>query len=804
MKRTKADNEKIDIEQKRIWVYGIVQGVGFRPNTVRLAEKTGVSGTVSNRGPYVEIIARGTKTALDNFILALKKEKPSRAVILKLDIKDMDVQKNDDGFQIIESTRTEGEIFIPPDIAICDECEQELYTPENRRYLHPFINCTSCGPRFSILEELPYDRERTSMSIFPMCEKCREEYEKTKSRRYDSQPVCCNECGPEVYIADDPEIRGRNAILRVREVLRNGGIAAVKGIGGFHLCCDASDRSAVMSLRNRKHRPVKPFAVMAADAITAERECRISSEEKEILTGHQKPILLLDKKYGGRIVGEVAPDNQKIGIMLPYAPIHLLLFHYNDGKEMPDVLVMTSGNISGAPICCTDEEAIEELSSIADVILSNNREIRTRADDTVMDFYDGKPYMVRRSRGYAPLPFLLSGESDRKVLAVGGELKNTFCIAKGTTLYPSAYVGDMEDKRSGKALRDAIVRMEHLLQTRAEIVVSDLHPKYHSSQIAEEIAEKRVIPHLRIQHHQAHILSCMAENDWNEPVLGVAFDGTGYGTDGTIWGGEILQVNDLGDIDVKRLSHISPFLMTGGDRAVREGWRIAVSMLSEVMKSETIENADISTEAEKLGLCSRKEAEIIRKIKDSGISTVISTSAGRLFDSVSAVLGICRVSTFEGEAAIKLENAAESFMNSFCRSADQSRFQRAINNISGMDEELEDSWKLFKRLCMAVIGHEKTDTGLLAYAFHKGIASQIENSLQKASRDTGINTVALSGGVFQNRLLLRLTDKLLRENGFRVILHSMIPPNDGGIALGQAAAAVYGRESFKNGFSTEF
>ena len=803
MKKTKSDNEQIDIEQKRIRVYGIVQGVGFRPNTVRLAEKAGISGTVSNRGPYVEIIARGTKAALDNFILSLKKEKPSRAVILKLDIKDSDVQKIDNGFQIIESTHTDGEIFIPPDIAICDECKRELYAPENRRYLHPFINCTSCGPRFSILEELPYDRERTSMKNFHMCNECREEYGNPLSRRFDAQPVCCNNCGPGVYLAEKPEVCGREAIIQVREVLRNGGIAAVKGIGGFHLCCDASNRDAVNELRKRKHRPVKPFAVMTADIIAAERECRILPEEKEILTGHQKPILLLGKKSGGKIVEEVAPENPKIGILLPYASIHLLLFHYDDGKEMPDVLVMTSGNISGAPICRTDKEALEELSSIADIILSNDREIRTRADDSVMDFYDGKPYMVRRSRGYAPLPFLLSGESDRKVLAVGGELKNTFCIAKGTTLYPSAYVGDMEDKRSGKALRDAIVRMEHLLQTRAEIVVSDLHPKYRSSQIAEEIAEKRVIPHLRIQHHQAHILSCMAENDWNHPVLGVAFDGTGYGTDGTIWGGEILQVNDLGDIDVKRLSHISPFLMTGGDKAVREGWRIAVSMLSEVMKSETIENADISTEAEKLGLCSRKEAEIILKIKDSGINTVISTSAGRLFDSVSAVLGICRVSTFEGEAAIKLETEAEIFEKSE-KNGDHRGLQHIIDEIAGQNECLEDSWKLFKRVCLAVRGQEKSDAGLLAYAFHKGIAGQIEHSLEKLRKNTGISTVALSGGVFQNRLLLRLTDNLLRENGFRVILHSMIPPNDGGIALGQAAAAVYGRESFKNGFSTEF
>ncbi len=800
MKSTKADNEQIDIEEKRIRVYGIVQGVGFRPNTVRLAEKAGISGTVSNRGPYVEIIARGTKAALDNFVLSLKKEKPSRAVILKLDIKNSDGKKIDDGFQIIESTRTEGEIFIPPDIAVCDECRQELYTPENRRYLHPFINCTSCGPRFSILEELPYDRERTSMNIFPMCKKCREEYEKTESRRYDAQPVCCNECGPEVYLADDPEIRGRNAILEVREVLRNGGIAAVKGIGGFHLCCDASNRESVNELRKRKHRPVKPFAVMAADIIAAERECRILPEEKEILTGHQKPILLIDKKSDGRIVEEVAPDNSKIGIMLPYAPIQLLLFHYDDGKEMPDILVMTSGNTSGAPICRTDKEALEELSPIADIILSNDREIRTRADDSVMDFYDGKPYMVRRSRGYAPLPFMLTGESDRKVLALGGELKNTFCIAKGTVCYPSAYVGDMEDHRSVQAQREAIERMEKLLQTRAEIVVSDLHPGYHSTKIAEEIAAKRGISHIRVQHHQAHILSCMAENDWNEPVLGVAFDGTGYGTDGTIWGGEILQVNGLCDIDVKRRSHITPFKMTGGDKAVREGWRIAVSMLADIMESGDSESTIIPGYAEKLGLCSRKDAEIILKMKDNGINTVTTTSAGRLFDSVSAVLGICRVSTFEGEAAVKLETIAENFE----KNVDHRELNCIIDDIAGHDESLEDSWTLFKRVCMAAMRQEKTDTELMAYAFHKGIACQIKNSLKKVRRDTGITTAALSGGVFQNRLLLRLTDEMLRENGFRVLLHSMIPPNDGGIALGQAVAAVYGKESFKNGFSTEF
>ncbi|SKB78083.1 hydrogenase maturation protein HypF [Lachnospiraceae bacterium] len=802
---SETGKNSIEIRKKRIRVYGIVQGVGFRPNTVRLARRAGVSGTVSNRGPYVEIIARGTTSALDNFIFMLKKEKPPRAVILKIDVKDVaDTElASGEGFHIIESTYTKGEIYIPPDIAICEKCAKELYDPENPRYLHPFINCTSCGPRYTILEGLPYDRERTSMRDFTMCEACAGEYHDPMSRRYDAQPVCCNNCGPEVYLAGEHEIRGRDAIIRVRDTIRSGGIAAVKGIGGFHLCCDAADTDAVRKLRERKKRPVKPFAVMASDLKTALRECVISEQEKEILTGHQKPILLLRKKSGGKLSEEIAPDNTRIGMMLPYAPIHHLLFKYDDGRKMPDVLVMTSGNVSGAPICKTDEEAIEELAPIADIILSNNREIRTRADDTVMDFFDGKPYMVRRSRGYAPLPFLLSGESDRSVLAVGGELKNSFCVAKGTTLYPSAYVGDLEDRRSVDALRESIDRMEKLLCAKPEIVVSDMHPDYHSVKVAEQISAERGIPHIRVQHHHAHILSCMAENDWNSPVLGVAFDGTGYGTDGTVWGGEILQVDGLGDTEVKRFDHIHPFYMVGGDSAAREGWRSAVSMMDEIRSGEKDHSGNISLLAEKLGLCSKKEADILRMMREKGINSILSTSAGRLFDAVCAVLGICRKSTFEGEAAVRLETAAEKWDEKVLKNEVSAEDIAVMDKIAGSGENLTDSCKLFTRIVEKAVNGD-CEKALTAYAFHMGLARQVRKSMEKAREATGINTAALSGGVFQNRLFLKLTEQELRDAGFEVLRHSMVPPNDGGIALGQAVAAVYSKESFKNGFSTEF
>ena len=620
---------------RRIRVYGIVQGVGFRPTVSRHAVKNGITGSVCNKGPYVEIFAQGTEAQLDGFLDDLKNRPPKRAAILKMNIESEEHPVPYETFEIIESEKTKGEIFVSPDIAICEECKEEMYDPANRRYLHPFINCTCCGPRLTILDSLPYDRERTSMKEFPMCPECASEYHDPATRRYDAQPVCCNECGPEVYLIGREE-RGREAITYTRKVIRSGGIVAIKGIGGFHLCCDATNEDAVRTLRERKRRPAKPFAVMARDMDTVRNECEVTEVQAKVLTGHQKPILLLERKNGGNIAPSVAPDNPKIGMMLPYAPVQLLLFQYDDGIAMPDCLVMTSGNTSGAPICRDDEEAVAELSHLCECILSHDRKIRIRSDDSVMDYYQEEPYMIRRSRGYAPLPFMVSNPWKGQVLAVGGELKNTFCIGVDGRFYPSPYVGDLEDLRTVKALKETIGRLETLLEVQPQTVVCDLHPRYNSTAIAEELG----LPVLKVQHHYAHILSCMAENDCQEPVIGVSFDGTGYGTDGTVWGGEILTA-DYGGFT--RIGSIAPFLQIGGDISAKEGWRIAVSLIYGYIGEKEMAKKIIL----ELGLCSEAEAQVQLTMAERKLNAIVSTSAGRLFDGVSAILGIRRLSTFE-------------------------------------------------------------------------------------------------------------------------------------------------------------
>lgn len=761
----------------RIRVYGIVQGVGFRPTVSRHAMTHGIRGTVCNKGPYVEIFAQGAKEQIDGFLNELKEHPPKRAAILKINTKDITAETavHFEAFDIIESEKTKGEIFVSPDIAICEECKEEMFDPKNRRYLHPFINCTCCGPRLTILDSLPYDRERTSMKEFPMCPDCAKEYFDEKTRRYDAQPVCCNECGPEVYLIGRSE-RGREAITYTRRMISEGKIVAIKGIGGFHLCCDATNEEAVERLRTLKKRPAKPFAVMAKDEAAVKRECVVAPEQEEILTGHQKPILLLDRKNSGRLAASVAPGNPKVGVMLPYAPVQLLIFQYDDGIKMPDLLVMTSGNTSGAPICREDEEAVAELSHLCDAMLSHNRKIRIRADDTVMDFYKNEPYMIRRSRGYAPLPFMTSTDWKGQVLAVGGELKNTFCIGVDSRFYPSPYVGDLEDLRTVKALQETIHRFQTLLEVKPQVVVCDMHPKYNSTVAAKELG----YPMLQVQHHYAHILSCMTENDCHDPVIGVAFDGTGYGTDGTIWGGEIL----LADYEnFTRFGSITPFLQIGGDASAKEGWRIAVSMIYGYTKDRELAWKII----EKLGLCNEQESKVQFTMADRKINAVISTSVGRLFDAVSAILGIRRKSSFEGEASMALEFAAEAYEQQ--------------NIMQGRDEkpdrlvyEKEERFILNTRMLVQQIVEEKmqgADSGRLAYLFHQVLAEQITAACIEARSNSGRKKVALSGGVFQNRLLLRLTEEQLEQEGFEVLRHHMIPPNDGGIAIGQAAYGMW-------------
>ena len=783
---------------KRIRVYGIVQGVGFRPTVSRHATANGIRGNVCNKGPYVEIYAQGTAEQVDGFLKDLEERPPKRAAILKLNTEEVPTEEAPQfsDFDIIESEKTKGEIFVSPDIAICDECKEEMYNPKDRRYLHPFINCTCCGPRLTILDALPYDRERTSMKEFPMCPDCAKEYYDPETRRYDAQPVCCNDCGPEVYLIGRSE-RGRDAITYTRQVIHDGGIVAIKGIGGFHLCCDATNEEAVSRLRTLKRRPAKPFAIMAKDETVVKRECIVTPEQEAILTGHQKPILLLDRRSKEdtkesqpqsetisetRLAPSVAPGNPKVGVMLPYAPVQLLIFQYDDGIEMPDLLVMTSGNTSGAPICRDDEEAVAELSHLCDAILSHNRKIRIRADDTVMDFYKNEPYMIRRSRGYAPLPFMTSVDWKGQVLAVGGELKNTFCIGVDSRFYPSPYVGDLEDLRTVKALQETIHRFRTLLEVEPQVVVCDLHPKYNSTVVAESLG----YPMLQVQHHYAHVLSCMTENDCQEPVIGVSFDGTGYGTDGTIWGGEILLADYQ---DFTRFGSITSFLQIGGDASAKEGWRIAVSMIYGYTKDREKAWEII----EKLGLCSEQESKVQFTMADRKINAVMSTSAGRLFDAVSAILGIRRQSSFEGEASTALQFAAEAFEQK--QTSDLSERHNIRQELIFESEEgcILNTEALVQQIVEAKL--QGIDSGALAYLFHQTLAEQIVAACMEARKSFDRNKVALSGGVFQNRLLLRLTEERLVKNGFEVLRHHMIPPNDGGIAIGQAA---YGMNWLQN------
>ena len=798
-----------------IRVFGIVQGVGFRPTVKRHADACDIAGSVSNKGPYVEIFAEGSEECVHSFIKQIQEEPPKRAVILKLDVEN--VESGEDGihkvesetdskekFQIIESEKEEGEIFVSPDIAICPECKKELYDKNDRRYLHPFINCTCCGPRLTILDSMPYDRVRTSMGEFPMCEKCEYEYTHAETRRFDAQPVCCNDCGPEVYLLGRKE-RGADAIRYTRKVLSEGGIVAVKGIGGFHLCCDAAKEETVARLRQRKKRPMKPFAVMMKDLDVVRRECETEPHLEEILDGHQKPIILLPKKEGGTLCESVAPDNPKIGVMLPYAPVQLLLFDYQDETKVSDCLVMTSANTSGAPICRDDEDALNELSGLCDVILSHDRKIRLRADDTVMDFYRGEPYMIRRSRGYAPLPFMMGNEFKGQVLAVGGELKNAFCIGKNQLFYPSPYIGDMGDVRTVKALKESVKRMEELLETKPQIVACDMHPSYNTRAAAEEMG----LPVFLVQHHYAHILSCMAENEWTteKKVIGVSFDGTGYGTDGTIWGGEIL----LADYDsFTRWGCIEPFAQTGGDASAKEGWRIAVSLLGKIYGKE---NALLIIET--LGLCEPKLAKLQFTMEERGINTVQSTSAGRLFDAVSAILDIRKSATFEGEASTSLQFAAEKWLDAqkkkiagsedFAESgiiADYGELKsisdvaqksvveknNSINRNIKADLYYLPTLSLVKEVAERKLAGENSNQ--LALHFHRRLAGMIVSACEKAREETGINTVALSGGVYQNKLLLDYSVTMLEERGFHVLRHHLLPPNDGGISLGQAVAAM--------------
>ena len=757
---------------KNIHVYGIVQGVGFRPFTSVTADRLGVKGTVANKGSYVEIIAQGELSDIKAFEEEIKLRPPERAVIMGLDSFTIDDAPEFESFEIIESEKEYGDIFISPDIATCDKCRAELFDKTNRRYLHPFINCTQCGPRLTILDAMPYDRVRTSMKHFPMCPECEREYTSPETRRYDAQPVCCNDCGPEVCIIGE-DTKGLAAITKVRQTIMNGGIAAIKGIGGFHLCCDAKNKAAVMRLRELKRRPMKPFAVMMKDIDTAKRECIIKEGQENLLTGWQKPIMLLEKRDNQSITDMIAPDNLTVGVMLPYAPVQMLLFDLPDGVDMTDCLVMTSGNARGAPICRNDEDAVKEIGGFCDIILSHNRDILIRADDSVTDWLYGKPYMIRRSRGFAPLPFMLKGAEGSQAVAIGGELKNSFCVARNGMLYLSPYIGDMADIRTVNALGESLTRMTDMLEAQPESVVCDKHPMYNTVTFAEDYAKDKHLPLVQIQHHYAHILSCMAENDRSEMVIGLSLDGTGYGDDGTIWGGELLLCDFSG---YSRAGSIRPFTQTGGDLSAKEGWRIAAALMND-----SFENG--GELCEQLNICKEQEYKMLAMMSSQGLNSVKSTSCGRLFDAVSALLGIRRASTFEGEASTALMYHAQLFEREL-KGEFTSVYEGGLINTDAGFVTLETT-ALFAHLAKRKL--DGGEVNELAYEFHLLLSEMLISACRYLRDKSGLNVVALSGGVFQNKLLVTLVNEGLKEKGFEVLLHSLVPPNDGGIALGQAA-----------------
>lgn len=731
-----------------IKIFGIVQGVGFRPFVKNLADAQKIVGTVANRGSYVEIFAQGTNFALKNFLHDLKTKNPPRSAILKVDVSEIP-DENFSDFKIIESAHEVGDIFVSPDISTCEACKNELFDPKNRRYLHPFINCTACGPRLTILENMPYDRERTSMKVFPMCKNCAEEYFSPENRRFHAQPVCCNDCGCEIFLLNS-NFRGHEAIKHVRKLIFDGKIVAIKGIGGFHLACDAKNFSAVQKLRESKTRPTKPFAVMFRDVESVKRECFLTDEQKNYLDSPQKPIILLEKVPNGQISANVAPEINKIGAMLPYTPLHMLIFDFpNDEiKNFPDALVMTSGNPSGVPISIDDDDAQENFG-FCDAILTHNRKILLRADDSVMDFVENRPSMIRRSRGYAPLPIFYDSAKKIQVLAIGGELKNTFCLAKNNFLYVSPYIGDVGDLRTVEVLEKSIERMKNLLEIAPNVIICDKHPKYQTVALAEKLSEEFNLPLLKIQHHYAHILSCMAENNFHGEVIGVAFDGTGFGDDKTVWGGEFFICDTKNYV---RAAHITKFLQIGGEKSAREGWRIAFSMT----------NSDIARE---LKLADEKNLLGMKFLLENRLNCVESTSVGRLFDAVAAILGICKVSTYEGEAAMRLQAFAE----------------RSTKNFS---PKFMTTDEIFTEIVTQRLDGENICDS--ARFFHESLAEFTAQTVLELNHRTKIKNVALSGGVFQNSLLNSLTAEKIRRYGLKILIHSMIPANDGGICLGQA------------------
>jgi hydrogenase maturation protein HypF len=772
-----------DVRQHFI-VTGVVQGVGFRPFVHRIASELGLAGFVGNDSEAVFLEVQGERARVDEFGRRLRSQAPPLARIGNVTVRELAADTTcGREFRIVASRAITHTLKtpIPPDIAVCDDCVAELFDPHDRRYRHPFVTCTNCGPRFTIIRELPYDRPATTMSAFVMCERCAAEYHDPANRRFHAQPIACPDCGPSLWFRSGAgpaaRIDGSDAALAATQrALAAGAVVAIKGIGGYHLACAVDDNAAVGALRARKARGAKPFAMLVRDLDVARRYAHVDATEAAVLSSPARPIVLLrrlSRNNTAPIADAVAPGSPLLGLMLPYSPVHHLLLAPVPGaaERVPDALVLTSANRSDEPICFTDDDAAERLSVLCDAVLEHNRPIHVPCDDSVVRVIDNGELPIRRSRGYAPLPVDLrfEGRTAPGVLAVGGELKNTFCLTDGSRAYLSGHIGDMGTWETLRAFERAVDQLSEIRGKPARMA-ADLHPGYHTRGWAERHAGDRPLD--LVQHHHAHVVSLLAEHGRiGEPIVGVSFDGTGYGTDRTIWGGEILALGTDSHRFV-RVGHLLPVPLPGGDAAVRYPWRMALSQLWMAGIDWTPDLAPVAAATE-------DELRLIRSQLETGAGCVPCSSMGRLFDAVASLLGVRHRIDYEGQAAIELEALAES----------------ALDHPGGRAPSLPltvraggviDAATMVQTLVAAL--YAGTQPAPLAAAFHEAVADAVAKVVSRVAGE--VRLVGLTGGVFQNVLLLRACRKRLRLAGFEVLTHHTVPPNDGGLALGQAAISM--------------
>jgi hydrogenase maturation protein HypF len=760
-------------------VEGIVQGVGFRPFVYSLATSLGLGGLVGNDSDGVFAEIEGEPAAVRRFLVLLEQQAPPLARIERVTTRDLRLTGSAQ-FAIAPSEPSGPaaadrvrRTLVSADTATCADCLAELADPADRRFGYPFINCTNCGPRFTIVRDVPYDRALTTMDSYSLCPLCAAEYCDPADRRFHAQPVCCPACGPRLRLLDrsGTQLPGQEEdrpIAAAAALLRAGRVLAVKGLGGYHLAVDASREAAAAALRERKHREDKPFAVMVADLAAARRLCEVDDVAAELLASPRRPIVLLPRRpvpdsampdSAMPVAPSVAPGNRQLGIMLPYTPVHHLLL-----AELAAPIVLTSGNVSDEPIAYRDADALERLAGIADAFLTHDRAIHIRTDDSVVRVFHGRESVLRRSRGYVPESLPVPVTFPRPVLACGAELKSTFCLAAGSHAFVSHHIGDLENAETLRSFTEGIAHFRRLFDIEPQVVAHDLHPDYLSTKYATGLADVELAG---VQHHHAHIASCLADNGEQGPVIGVAFDGTGYGTDGTIWGGEFL-VADLAGFD--RAGHLEPVPMAGGAAAVRQPWRMAATYLAAAYPAGPPEHLEVVARNE------RSWAAVLTMAR-RGINAPVTSSAGRLFDAVAAILGVRDAISYEGQAAIELEQLADV--------SERGCYRAAV--AEGMPLRVAGADLVAAAAADLVAGVSRP---VIAARFHNGVAAAIEQVCMALRDRHGLDTVALSGGVFQNLLLTERVVALLAGRGFRVLIHRRVPCNDGGISFGQAVVAA--------------